>query len=193
MASHAARWRPPHAAAARRARPQRRRLPSCASASPAPSRWSWHRVREIPRIELGTQLAADAGAVDDTPQNFLIVGTDTADGLPDDDPVRVGRDSGVRTDTIMLVRLDPQTERAALLLAAARPLPARSPARAAALGSTAPSRADRRGSSRRSPTPSTSRSTTTSRSTSRASATSSTPSTASRCTSPSRSATAGRA
>ena len=77
--------------------------------------WSWHRVREIPRIELGTELASDPDGVDDAPQNFLIVGTDTADGLPDDDPVRVGRDSGVRSDTIMIVRLDPATERAALL------------------------------------------------------------------------------
>lgn len=78
--------------------------------------WSWQRVREIPRIELGTELAGvgeasgPAGA-----QNFLIVGTDSADGLPEDDPVRAGRDAGVRTDTIMVVRLDPAAEQAWLL------------------------------------------------------------------------------
>jgi LCP family protein required for cell wall assembly len=79
--------------------------------------WSWQRVREIPRIELGTELAADAEAGGPTgaAQNFLIVGTDSADGLPDDDPVRAGRDGGVRTDTIMVVRLDPAEERASLL------------------------------------------------------------------------------
>jgi LCP family protein required for cell wall assembly len=77
--------------------------------------WSWHRVREIPRIELSAELAADPEGTSDVAQNFLIVGTDTADGLPDDDPVRIGRDSGIRSDTIMIVRLDPATERAALV------------------------------------------------------------------------------
>jgi LCP family protein required for cell wall assembly len=79
--------------------------------------WSWQRVREIPRIELGTELAADTDASGPTgeAQNFLIVGTDSADGLPEDDPVRTGRDAGLRTDTIMLVRVDPAEERAALL------------------------------------------------------------------------------
>lgn len=78
--------------------------------------WSWQRVREIPRIELGAQLAAvDDDAPAGSAQNFLIVGTDSADGLPEDDPVRAGREAGVRTDTLMLVRLDPAQERASLL------------------------------------------------------------------------------
>ena len=79
--------------------------------------WSWHRVREIPRIDLGHELAAaDVGEVGDSlPQNVLIVGTDSADGLPDDDPIRVGRDAGVRTDTLMLLRIDPSAEQATLL------------------------------------------------------------------------------
>ena len=79
--------------------------------------WSWQRVREIPRIELGTELAAGdvAGGPAGGAQNFLIVGTDSADGLPDDDPVRTGRDAGVRTDTLMLVRLDPASAQASLL------------------------------------------------------------------------------
>lgn len=79
--------------------------------------WSWQRIREIPRIELGTELAStddDAGPAGSA-QNFLIVGTDSADGLPEDDPVRTGRDAGVRTDTLMLLRLDPADERASLL------------------------------------------------------------------------------
>jgi LCP family protein required for cell wall assembly len=48
-------------------------------------------------------------------QNVLIVGTDSADGLPDDDPRRIGRDAGVRSDTIMLLRVDPASEQASLL------------------------------------------------------------------------------
>lgn len=79
--------------------------------------WSWQRIREIPRIELGSELASDevGGGASGGAQNFLIVGTDSADGLPEDDPVRAGRDAGVRTDTLMLVRLDPAAERASLL------------------------------------------------------------------------------
>jgi LCP family protein required for cell wall assembly len=79
--------------------------------------WTWHRVRDIPRIELGSQLtSADTDDADDSlPQNVLIVGTDSADGLPDDDPVRTGRDAGIRSDTIMLLRIDPASEQASLL------------------------------------------------------------------------------
>lgn len=79
--------------------------------------WSWQRVREIPRIELSTALAGDDEAAGEAgqAQNFLIVGSDSADGLPDDDPVRVGREGGIRTDTLMVVRVDPAEERAALL------------------------------------------------------------------------------
>lgn len=79
--------------------------------------WTWQRVREIPRIELSAALADETEGTGDagTAQNFLIVGTDSADGLPEDDPIRRGRDSGLRTDTLMLVRVDPATEQAALL------------------------------------------------------------------------------
>ncbi|MBK6857868.1 MAG: hypothetical protein IPG97_15325 [Microthrixaceae bacterium] len=45
------------------------------------------------------------------PQNFLIVGVDDDEGLADDDPVKNGRDrvtqGSVRSDTIMVVRVDP--------------------------------------------------------------------------------------
>lgn len=79
--------------------------------------WSNQRVRAIPRIDLSTELATPGveSASSDEPQNVLIVGTDSADGLPDDDPVRIGRDHGVRTDTIMLLRVDPGSGQAALL------------------------------------------------------------------------------
>jgi len=78
--------------------------------------WTWQRVREIPRVELTGVLAPVESAIaEGLAQNVLIVGTDSADGLPDDDPRRVGRDSGVRSDTIMLLRIDPAAEHASLL------------------------------------------------------------------------------
>lgn len=79
--------------------------------------WTWQRIRDIPRIELGAALAGaeEEGGGEVVAQNFLIVGTDSADGLPEDDPIRAGRDAGLRTDTLMVVRLEPSTERASLL------------------------------------------------------------------------------
>lgn len=80
--------------------------------------WSNDRVHDIPRIDLGAELtstAADGGLDDSQAVNVLIVGTDSADGLPDDDPVLIGRDHGVRTDTIMVLRLVPGSQQASLL------------------------------------------------------------------------------
>ena len=78
-----------------------------------------HKIGQIRRIDLtgsafkGTQ---DVGPQD--PRNFLIVGADDDSGLPADDAVRNGRDKGasavggVRSDTIMVVRLDPKSKQA---------------------------------------------------------------------------------
>lgn len=79
--------------------------------------WSNQRVRDIPRIDLSTELSEPVldESSSEQAQNVLIVGTDSADGLPDDDPVRIGRDNGVRTDTIMLLRVDPSSGQASLL------------------------------------------------------------------------------
>jgi polyisoprenyl-teichoic acid--peptidoglycan teichoic acid transferase len=79
--------------------------------------WTWHQVRDIPRVDLGDQLAVASANEDDVDQaqNVLIVGTDSADGLPEDDPVRIGRDNGVRTDTIMLLRIEPEGGAATLV------------------------------------------------------------------------------
>ncbi|HET7722128.1 MAG TPA: LCP family protein, partial [Acidimicrobiales bacterium] len=78
--------------------------------------WTWQRVREIPRVELsGLLQPIDTAVAEGQAQNVLIVGTDSADGLPDDDPRRIGRDAGVRSDTIMLLRIDPASEQASLL------------------------------------------------------------------------------
>lgn len=55
------------------------------------------------------------------PENFLIVGVDSDDGLAADDPARAGRDTGreavtgLRSDTIMIVRVDPKSTSASIL------------------------------------------------------------------------------
>lgn len=54
--------------------------------------------------------AADADAL-----NILVVGVDNADGLDEGDRRRLGREGGLRSDTIMLVRVEPATGRVRLL------------------------------------------------------------------------------
>lgn len=69
---------------------------------------------DIPRISLGTALDQQTSSSD--PQNFLIVGADNAEGLDDGDSVLAGRNaSSVLTDTIMILRVDPNQEKAWLL------------------------------------------------------------------------------
>jgi LCP family protein required for cell wall assembly len=73
-----------------------------------------YRLDQVPRIELGDVLETQQD--DATPQNYLIVGTDSAEGLEEADPVTIGRDDiGLNSDTIMLLRVDPQSETANLL------------------------------------------------------------------------------
>ena len=75
---------------------------------------SQQKVGETPRIQLGTSLAEPAGASE--PQNFLIVGADNAEGLDEGDPVLTGRNiQEMLTDTIMILRVDPNQEKAWLL------------------------------------------------------------------------------
>lgn len=52
----------------------------------------------------------------DEPVNYLLVGTDSAQGLDEDDPINNDRENaGSLADTIMIVRLDPVTQEARLL------------------------------------------------------------------------------
>lgn len=73
-----------------------------------------YKFQQIPRVEL-------SGVLDDTeapsePQNYLLVGTDSAAGIDPGDPVTIGRDNlGTLSDTIMILRVDPETEAAAIL------------------------------------------------------------------------------
>lgn len=61
----------------------------------------------------GSSALPPAGRTDAI--NVLLVGLDNAEGLPAEDPRRNGRDLGVRSDTMMVLRLDPRTGVAVVL------------------------------------------------------------------------------
>src|SRR4029450_9237731 len=71
------------------------------------------KYERLPRVELSGVLddRVEAGQ----PQNYLIVGIDSAANLPGSDPVRIGRDVTLHSDTIMILRTAPASRRAALL------------------------------------------------------------------------------
>ena len=76
------------------------------------------KVSEIPRVDLsGTAFVGTKGLRSADPVNFLVVGADSDDGLAANDPVRKARGnvSGIRSDTIMVVRLEPKTGQAKVL------------------------------------------------------------------------------
>jgi len=79
-------------------------------------------VAQIPRVILDRQAITAADELPPgSPQNFLIVGVDSDENLAADDPVRDGRDKGaekavgLRSDTIMVVRIDPGETQARIL------------------------------------------------------------------------------
>jgi LCP family protein required for cell wall assembly len=70
---------------------------------------------DIPRIPLESSLTKVENTSTD-PQNFLIVGADNAEGLDATDSVVNGRNiQEMLTDTIMILRIDPNQEKAWLL------------------------------------------------------------------------------
>lgn len=77
--------------------------------------YAYVKYSRLARVELGSVLTERATSSD--PQNFLLVGVDSAANLDADDPARAGREdiSGLRSDTIMLLRVDPASARASLL------------------------------------------------------------------------------
>jgi polyisoprenyl-teichoic acid--peptidoglycan teichoic acid transferase len=79
----------------------------------------YRKYERLPRVELGGVLdeTADSGE----PENYLIVGIESAENLDPDDPVRIGRAGLRRSDTIMVARVDPE-ERGAKLLSIPRDL-----------------------------------------------------------------------
>lgn len=77
--------------------------------------YGYSKYSRLPRIEVGSVLTTRASA--DTPQNFLLVGVDSAATLDPDDPAAAGRGNvgGLRSDTMMVLRVDPTTDQAILL------------------------------------------------------------------------------
>ncbi|HEY3141362.1 MAG TPA: LCP family protein [Acidimicrobiales bacterium] len=73
----------------------------------------YRKVERIPRIELSREL--DQVEAPGGPQNYLVVGIDSAARTAADDPIRDGRDATNLTDTIMVVRVDPSSQQVAIL------------------------------------------------------------------------------
>jgi LCP family protein required for cell wall assembly len=72
------------------------------------------RLEKIPRLDLSDALDEEPDG--SSAQNFLLVGTDSAARLDPNDPVTNGReDLGILSDTIMLLRVDPDSPQAQLL------------------------------------------------------------------------------
>jgi polyisoprenyl-teichoic acid--peptidoglycan teichoic acid transferase len=75
----------------------------------------YFKFGQLPRIELGNVLTEESGPT--APQNFLVVGVDSAEGIDPADPITIGRDvtGPPRSDTIMVLRVDPGSSKAQLL------------------------------------------------------------------------------
>jgi polyisoprenyl-teichoic acid--peptidoglycan teichoic acid transferase len=88
-------------------------------ASAAGLGYVYRKYQRLPRVELSGVLdePSDSGG----PENYLVVGIESAEGLDPDDPVRIGRAGAGKSDTIMILRIDPR-ERGAKLLSLPRDL-----------------------------------------------------------------------
>jgi LCP family protein required for cell wall assembly len=75
----------------------------------------YRKVSAIGRVELGNSLTPLDKTLPAAPENILIVGTDSGEGLDPKDPVLAGRPGGLRSDTIMVLRLDPASDQAQIL------------------------------------------------------------------------------
>jgi polyisoprenyl-teichoic acid--peptidoglycan teichoic acid transferase len=82
-------------------------------ASAAGLGYVYRKYERLPRVELSGVLdeAADSGG----PENYLVVGIESAENLDPDDPVRIGRAGARKSDTIMILRIDPRARGAKLL------------------------------------------------------------------------------
>ena len=75
--------------------------------------WTYNQASALPRIDVGASLEAPAAPGE--PMNILLVGIDDGMGLGQDDPVNRGRTRSLNTDTIMILRVEPKTQQAAVL------------------------------------------------------------------------------
>lgn len=95
---------------------------TAAAATAGALAWSNDRVAQIRRIEIPpmeivgpTGEPLDTEVTEGEPINYLIVGVDDASGLSDGDNVRRRPDTNLRTDTIMILRVDPEEASADVL------------------------------------------------------------------------------
>lgn len=73
-------------------------------------------VENVPVVDIGSSLTPTAPHETTGARNILIIGTDSARRLDDDDPVTKGRESfGQLADVIMILRVDPDEGSASLL------------------------------------------------------------------------------
>ena len=82
-------------------------------ASAAGLSYVFRQATNVARFSLATTL--DQPAKKGQPENFLLVGVDSAAGINKNDPINIGRGATQNTDTIMILRLDPGSGKAQLL------------------------------------------------------------------------------
>jgi polyisoprenyl-teichoic acid--peptidoglycan teichoic acid transferase len=82
-------------------------------ASAAGLSYVFRQATNVARFSLATTL--DQPAKKGQPENFLLVGVDSAAGINKNDPINIGRGTTQNTDTIMILRLDPGSGKAQLL------------------------------------------------------------------------------
>ena len=78
-------------------------------------RWKFGQIERIAGLECGI-LSCEEDPGD--PKNWLLVGTDSRENVPDEDVEFLGTEkdaAGLRTDTMMVLRVDPRAAKAAIL------------------------------------------------------------------------------
>ena len=75
----------------------------------------YSKISHIGRVQLGNSLTPSGDGGLRSAENILIVGVDSGEGLDPNDPVLIGRPGGIRSDTIMILRIDPASDHAQLL------------------------------------------------------------------------------
>jgi LCP family protein required for cell wall assembly len=73
----------------------------------------FHQTTNVARFSLSDTL--DQTSAKGQPENFLLVGVDSAAGINSNDPINIGRGATENTDTIMILRVDPKSDKAQLL------------------------------------------------------------------------------
>ncbi len=75
--------------------------------------WAYSQASALPRIDVSAALSAPVAPGE--PENILLVGVDDGSGLDSNDPVLTGRSSTLNTDTIIILRVDPKNQQAAMV------------------------------------------------------------------------------